>query len=119
MRSRSTKREVAWDEMKILEESGLGYCEVVSDLRDKFMLHADHPKADKLSRRPEANGFIRADENSLLFRDASDELKGLIPTHLLHSAIESGKGLEFKWTAIENADIRSLFYAARSLAGYA
>ena len=114
--NRKPKREVAWEEMKLLEDAGLGHREVVSHLRDKFMLHVDHPKADRLTSRPEANGFIRADEDTLLFRDASSELRASLPEELIdQSTAHSEKGLEFRWTQIDESDVRRLFEAVRDL----
>lgn len=114
--NRDLKREVAWEETKLLEDADLGHREIVSHLRDKFILHTDHPKATTLTSRPEANGFIRADEDTLLFRNASSELRASLPEELMNrSVLRSEKGLEFRWTQIDANDIRRLFEAVRTI----
>jgi hypothetical protein len=95
--------------MARLEELGLGTCVRVSEHRDKFVLRTDLPRGMLLTFQPEANGFIRADAGSLLFRKASGYLRTCVPDALLDRAKTSSKGLEFPWTQIDLADVRLLF----------
>jgi len=69
-----------------------------------------------LSDRPDADGFVRADENSLLFRNASPAVYDAVPRKLLKRRMDSNKGLEFRWTALSDDDIRMLFECIRWLA---
>jgi hypothetical protein len=108
MIERSDKRALVWSEMKSLEDSGLGERQLVSADRDKFMLDAEHGSAYRLSRRPDANGFIRADTRTLLFRDPSDELRRLL-TQPEDISMPSDKGVEFRWKDIDEATIRRCF----------
>ena len=116
MRVESVLRPVVWEHMGRLEELGLGEREHVSEQRDRFVLHADHPRAETLSKRPKARGFIRADRGGLLFRDASPELRSTIPKDLADRAMDSSKGLEFRWTQLSSSDIGRLFGAVMQLA---
>ena len=113
---RTQKRQFVWDEMYKLEEIGLGYREEVSKLRDKFTLYFEHSNADKLSKRPKAKGFIRADNNSLLLRDASNELMSAIPEDIRYLGKSIDKGLEFRWTNLNDNSVRSLFNCIKLLA---
>lgn len=115
MNGRSVKRQVAWDQMLRLEQDGLGYRERVSLGRDKFVLQQDHPAATLLSRRPEANGFIRADEASLLFRAASDDLRLQLEAIQPLLAMRSDKGFEMRWSTLEARDIERMFELVRSV----
>jgi hypothetical protein len=99
-----------------LERDGLGYRERVSSGRDKFVLHQDHPAATSLSCRPEANGFIRADEASLLFRAASDGLRLQLEAIQPLRAMCSDKGFEMRWSTLEARDIERMFELVRSMA---
>lgn len=114
---RSDKRELVWSEMAQLERLGIGHREIVSDKRDKFLVSTLHPRVSKLTTQPDAEGFIRSDTGSLLFRKASLSLKLGLPSALKAKAMESTKGLEFRWPALEEPDIRSLFATVRELAG--
>lgn len=112
MNSISEKKKIVLAEMKRLEEMGLGNCGRVSDLRDKFVLNIDHPSAHRLTDRPRANGFIRSDTKTLLFRYASEELRARILTQN-YDARESSKGLEFRWSTLGPDAISGLFNAVR------
>ena len=114
---RSEKRGVVWEEMLTLQTGGLGSRVRVSEQRDKFVLNPQHPAATGLTFRPEANGFVRADRGSLLFRNAAASLRSAVPTQLRLRAMKSAKGLEFRWTTLENADLRRLFQVIRAHAG--
>ena len=110
MRAFDQLRPIVWDGMDRLEKLGLGQRSRVSSSRNKFVLDPNHERAHLLTSRPDANGFIRADEGSLLFRDASAELRGAIPRQLTDRAMQgSKKGLEFRWTQLGPADVRLLF----------
>ena len=109
-------RPVVWREMERLARLGLGAAERVSPLREKFVLNPQHPRAQVLSSRPQSDGFIRADEGSLLFRDASTRLRDLVPQELLSRAMPPEKGLEFRWTKIDEPDIRFMIEAVIWLA---
>ncbi len=114
---RTELRECVWSEMGLLETAGLGQRKKISELRDKFLLDSHHPSVDLLSDRPEADGFIRADKGSLLFRDATSKFIVCVPQHLKRQAMENAsKGLEFRWTQINGHDIRLLFSLVASLA---
>jgi hypothetical protein len=102
-------RPVVWEEMRRLEALGLGTAERRSEHRERFLLQPGHPRAPVLSTRPEAKGFVRADEGSLLFRDASSQLRDIVPHDLATRAMPPKKGLEFRWTQIGPSDIRLLF----------
>jgi len=102
-------RPIVRAEMERLEKLGLGTCVKVSDLRDKFVLRDDLARDKLLTFQPEANGFIRADTDSLLFRKASGYLRTCVPGPLLDRAKATTKGLEFLWTQIDHADVRLLF----------
>jgi hypothetical protein len=101
--------------MQSLQDDGLGKRKVVSAKRDKFILDVDHAAADRLSSRPDANGFIRADLRTLLFRGASDALRQLL-TQPHDMSIPSTKGVEFRWNDIDAAAIRRLFAHVAQLA---
>jgi hypothetical protein len=111
---RPKERELVWSEMKLLEDACLGWKETVSDDRDKFTLNASHQSAYRLSKRPDARGFIRSSSKSLLFRDASDELRRLLTEPEDRSFI-SEKGVEFRWSDIDEAAIRLFFAHIKSL----
>jgi hypothetical protein len=98
-----------------LEQDGLGYRERVSSGRDKFVLQQDHPAATVLSRRPEANGFIRADDASLLFRAVSDGLRLQLEAIQPLRAMRSDKGFEMRWSALEARDVERMFELVRSM----
>jgi len=102
--------------MAALGAAGLGELVKVSEDRQKLVLHVDHPRALTLSERPEADGFIRADENSLLFRDAAPAVLDAVPRQLLARRMDSDKGLEFRWTVLSDDDIRLLHAIVRWLA---
>jgi hypothetical protein len=115
---RKKKWEFAWEQMKILEDVGLGRREEFSQKRDKFKLHVDDPKTERLTNTPDAKGgFIRAEEGKLLFRNASSELLTVLPKELVDRSMNSEKGLEFRWTQIHESDIRLLFAAMGYLFG--
>jgi hypothetical protein len=115
MSQRSDKRALVWNEMKSLEDSGLGIRQTVSEHRDKFMLDLNHESAYKLSIRPEANGFIRADADTLLFRDASNELRQML-TQPQDLSFPSEKGVEFRWSDVDDAALHRIFKQVSSLA---
>jgi hypothetical protein len=102
--------------MEISAAAGLGPVVEVSAARRKLVLRDDHPSARHLSLRPQSDGFVRADEGSLLFRHASRALEDAIPRQLLSRRMESAKGLEFRWTALGPEDVRILFACLRWLA---
>jgi hypothetical protein len=114
---RTEQRGIVWREMGVLEQQGLGTRVQVSAQRDKFVLHPGHPHMWRLTDRPEANGFIRADTRTLLFRDATPTFHQALPGGLRARATASAKGLEFKWRSLGNAEIRELFSLIRKLAG--
>lgn len=114
MTERSEKRKLAWDEMKALEDRGLGQRQVVSTDRDKFVLDPGHRYAYRLTSRPDANGFIRADSRTLLFRAASDELRQVL-TQPRDMSIPSPKGVEFRWSDLDDAALRRFFEGLASL----
>jgi hypothetical protein len=114
--SRTEKRGIVWTEMGRLQELRLGRRVIVSDQRDKFVLEATHPAAARLTTQPNADGFIRSDRGGLLFRNASASLRGSVPSSMRADAMASSKGLEFRWTALDNASIRTLFDVVRKLA---
>jgi len=118
MGQRSDRRATAWNYMETLSKCGLGKCLPVGKgkLRRKFVIDLNHPRASLLSDRPEADGFVRADENSLLFRKASSAVYDTIPRKLLTRKMKSDKGLEFRWTVLSDDDIRLLFECIRWLA---
>lgn len=115
MTQRTLKRQVVWEEMRRLEDAGLGHCEWVSSSRDKFVLDASHPAATALTIRPGANGFVRADDDTLLFRAPSEAFRqglvGIKPP--LQS--QSDKGYELRWSAVDISDIRQMFDVLRSI----
>lgn len=115
MSERSNKRALVWDEMKSLEDAGLGERQVVSEDRDRFMLDAGHAAAYRLSENPGARGFIRADSRTLLFRNASDQLRQLLTSpHDMSCASE--KGVEFRWSEVDEQAIRRFFEHVSQLA---
>lgn len=114
---RSEKRELVWSEMAQLERLGIGRREIVSDKRDKFMVNTLHPRVTKLTTQPDAEGFIRSDTGSLLFRNASMSLKIGLPSAAKAKAMKSTKGLEFRWPDLDESDVRTLFATVRDLAG--
>lgn len=79
------------------------------------MLDSGHGAAFLLPRRPDANGFIRADSDSLLFRDASDLLSSRLEAALPGVAAASEKGYEVGWSAVDPGDIERMFDAVRSV----
>ena len=88
----------------------------MSDQRDKFLLNPSHIAAVRLSDRPDANGFIRSDKGSLLFREASSMLREAVPVAIRVRAITSNKGLEFRWTQLGPTEIDELFAAVLRIA---
>ena len=113
---RSEKRVLVWQFLQDLSASGLGDAAVVSPQRDKLVLDVEYPRASALSDRPDADGFIRADEDSFLFRSASTDLRDLVPAALKARSMASEKGLEFRWTQIDVEDIRLLMALVRWVA---
>jgi hypothetical protein len=103
--------------MKELAAAGLGDVGGTK-LRDVFILHAAHPGAPKLSPKAgQHENFIRSENGSLLFRDASPTfIAALDPALVRRSMINSDKGLEFRWTQIDKPELRSLFAAVRQVA---
>lgn len=116
MNCRSEKRTRVWEEMKKLDRVGLGRAEVVSQARDKFVLNVEHAEASQLSLRPSANGFIRADEHSLLFRDASELLRRMMAEDLVSLPMNYDKGIELGWGAVDEFQILRMFDAVAQLA---
>lgn len=114
MSGRNAKRQLVWDLMLQLEQDGLGDRQQVSDQRDKFMLDSAHGAVSLLSRRPDANGFIRSDRDSLLFRDASDVLRGRLEA-VCPRATAGEKGYEVRWSAVDPDSIERMFDAVRSV----
>lgn len=115
MSERTLKRQLVWECMLHLEQDGLGHRKQVSALRDKFMLDSSHGAAFLLSHRPDANGFIRADSDSLLFRDASDLLHSRLEAVLPGAAAASEKGYEVCWSAVDPGGIERMFDAVWSV----
>jgi hypothetical protein len=115
--ARPEKREIVWTKLAELERQGLGRREIVSDKRDKFMVNTMHPRVTRLTTQPDAEGFIRSDTGSLLFRNASASIRMGLPPALKAKAMKSNKGLEFRWSDLEESDIRSLFTIIKDLAG--
>lgn len=115
MSERDAKRQLVWDRMLQLEQDGLGYRQQVSDQRDKFMLDSGHGAVSLLSRRPDANGFIRSDRDSLLFRDASDVLRDRLEAVCPGAATAGEKGYEVRWGAVDPDSIERMFDAVRSI----
>lgn len=111
MSVRSEKRQLVWEELKKLEEMGLGKRIVVSAARDKFQLALGHPASEHLTPRPEADGFIRSDENSLLFRYAVHGFEQLLGFPA--GKFVSNKGVELRWTTLNMAEISRLFEVVR------
>jgi len=114
--ARTEKRGIVWQEMRRLEGLGLGTPEKVSELRDRFVLAPGHPAASKLISKS-GKGFIRADEGSLLFRNASQAFQSSISSGLRAKAMQSEKGLEFRWTQLSNEEILALLDAVGTFAG--
>lgn len=100
---------MVWQEMAELQRLGMGEPVRVSELRDKFVLDVNHDRALALTNIPAADGFVRADTGSLLFRNASTRLRQSVPQDLASRAMASRKGLEFRWTQLNDADIKLLF----------
>lgn len=105
---RSQLRAFAWEQIKRLERAGLGEAIEVSSLRDKLVLQPGHPAATRLTTDPFANGFVRADTGSLLFRNAAPEFIRAVPRVLVQKRMNSMKGLEFRWTQLSEAEILTL-----------
>jgi hypothetical protein len=116
MPERSSARIQVWNHLAKLQLAALGHVVRVSDQRDKFTLDCSHVAAGRLSDRPDANGFIRSDKNSLLFREASELFRQAVPSHIRTRAMASKKGLEFRWTQLEPTHIDELFAAVRRIA---
>lgn len=115
MDATSEKKDFVWNQMGILEQIGLGERHRVSKSRDKFILNFEHPSADRLTSRPRANGFIRADSNSLLFHHAAEELRRQVDLSA-GTIISSDKGLELRWSSLTQDQISRLFEAIRRIA---
>lgn len=110
-------RNVVWREMERLVRAGLGRRGVVSEHRDEFVLDAHAAVSNRLVTKS-AKNFVRADDKSLLLRNASHELRAAVPIELLGKAKPSPKGLWFSWGALEHQDeVRSLFDAILAVAG--
>jgi hypothetical protein len=116
MTERSQKRARAWKEMKKLELAGLGQAMEVSAGRDKFKLNVEHAQASQLSSKPGANGFIRADETGLLFRNASERLMRSMSVHIGSRPVNYDKGIEHNWGVVDEADIGRMFDAVAQIA---
>jgi hypothetical protein len=103
--------------MKELATLGLGGVRG-TNRRDVFVLDVNHPGVIALSARAGGHtNFIRSEDGSLLFRDASSAfVAALDPALVRRSMMNSEKGLEFLWTQIDKPDLRSLFAAARQVA---
>ena len=104
--------------MKRLVAAGLGTVSGTK-LRDVFILNPASPRSTRLS--PEAGkheNFIRSEDGSLLFRDASAALVEALEPGLRRRAMAgSEKGLEFRWTQIDKPELRSLFAEVLEVAG--
>jgi hypothetical protein len=104
--------------MKRLAAAGLGTVSGTR-LRDVFVLDPTHPGATRLS--PEAGkheNFIRSEDGSLLFRDASAAFAEAVDPALRRRAMTGSEtGLEFRWTQIDKPELRSLFAAVLKVAG--
>jgi len=105
---RTELRAFTWEQLKRVEKAGLGEAVEVSAHRDKLVLYPSHPAAVHLTTAPYADGFIRADKGSLLYRNASPEFIGSVPRSLAVKSMNSAKGLEFRWAQLSEADIRTL-----------
>ncbi len=117
MRSRSPKQELVWFGMQMLDATGLGEATEVSEHRDKFVLNPAHSAARRLTDRPEADGFVRSDKDSLLFRHPSNRFRNRLPESLQAKAMPGSqeKGLEFSWSRINENEIGILFRAVIAL----
>jgi hypothetical protein len=102
--------------MKELVAAGLGTV-AGTTLRDVFILNPAHPGATKLSPKAgQHENFIRSEDGSLLFRDASAAfVDSLEPTLRRRASLSSKKGLEFLWSQIDKPELRSLFAAVREV----
>jgi hypothetical protein len=100
-----------------LQQLGLGRREIVSEDRDKFMIHTVHPRVTRLTTQPDAQGFIRSDGRTLLFRNPSATIKMAMPDSLRSKGKKSKKGLEFSWGMLEEEDIKTPFAVVRDAAG--
>jgi hypothetical protein len=117
---RPKKREYVWTQMQRLAAAGLGEPDAYSPRRDNFRMPKDHPIARQLTINPgdgAAIRLIRADTGGLLFRGASELYRSRLPAYLLDRAMDSDKGLEYRWTAINDRDIRTLFDVLLEIAG--
>lgn len=107
--ARPQLRAFLWSEFKRLERAKLGKAAKVSPQRDKYVISKGHPAAMRLTSTPDAKGgFIRADTGSLLFRNATREFVDSVPGGLLRKRMDSRKGLEFRWTQLSEAEIRTM-----------
>ena len=76
----------------------------------------NHPRATRLTTVPEADGFIRSEAGSLLFRKASVSFIHALPSTLRDSSVQSEKGVSFRWSKLSDDEIRQLFAIVRRLA---
>jgi hypothetical protein len=80
------------------------------------MVNTAHPRVNLLTTRSDAEGFIRSDGGSLLFRYPSATIKMRIPESLKLKAKKSPKGWHFPWGVLHEADIGALFASVRDTA---
>lgn len=109
MDHRSHRRALVWEQMLRLEKAGLGKRDEVSPQRDKFLLNQDLAALSQVTRLPTADGHIQSTKNALLFRDAASPFVDRLPEGLRQRAVPSRLGLEFRWTKLQDVDIRVLF----------
>jgi hypothetical protein len=104
--------------MKELARLGLGKVGGTKR-RDVFVLDASHAGASALTAQAgKHKNFIRSEDGSLLFRDASSTfLTALDPALVRRRSLGSAKGLEFQWTQLDKPELKSLFTTVRQVAG--
>jgi|GEM_PF-1301371 len=117
---RPRKRQYVWLQLQRLAGVGLGTPVRHSDRRDNFLLRLDHPAARRLTTHPGVSGavrFVRADPGGLLFRAAAPPFLRELPEGVRERAMNSRKGLEFRWGQLNDQALRALFDALLRLAG--
>ena len=93
--------KLVWNEMKRLEDVGLGYRDDARKSRDNFVLN-DGPRA-KLVQKDIEGGVIRSDiKNGLLFRAASDNFISKVSGVTLSYHKHKSGGIEFSWSVLNH-----------------
>jgi hypothetical protein len=82
-------------------------------------VNTTNPRVTRLTSQPDSEGFIRSDNGSLLFRNASASVTMAVAPALKGKAVKSTKGLEFRWPSLEEGDIRTLFSIVANLGAQA